>query len=152
MFKRAFSSTIASRGLFKDYIAKLTPNVKEITLEGLKQKIAADPIHGPPKTFHLLDVRETYEWNEDHIPFATYTGRGNLERDIQQIVPDVHDEIVLYCAGGFRSIIAADTLTKMGYKNVSSLKGGIGGWKNDGNYIVTNQVVYSERLEYGKPE
>jgi rhodanese-related sulfurtransferase len=78
--------------------------------------------------------RETYEWNEDHIPYATYTGRGNLERDIvsairiidtkEGIVPNVNDEIVLYCAGGFRSLVAADTLIKMGYKNVKSLNGG----------------------------
>ena len=43
--------------------------------------------------------RETYEWNEEHIPYALYTGRGCLERDVEGIVPDVQDEIVVYCVG-----------------------------------------------------
>ena len=83
--------------------------------------------------------RETYEWNEDHIPHAVYTGRGNLERDIEGMVPNVEDEVVLYCAGGFRSLVAADTLKKMGYKNVKSLKGGIGGWKREGKVAIKSK-------------
>ncbi len=66
----------------------------------------------------------------------------------QGIVPDVYDTIVLYCAGGFRSIIAADTLVKMGYKNVLSLKGGIGKWKQEGNSIVNNTISFSDRVKY----
>ncbi|KAJ3114614.1 1-phosphatidylinositol 4,5-bisphosphate phosphodiesterase delta-4 [Phlyctochytrium bullatum] len=97
--------------------------------------ISKDPVNGPPPTFHLLDVRETNEWNEDRIPFAVYTGRGCLERDIEQFVPDTYDEIVLYCASGARSLIAADTLRQMGYRNVASLTGGITEWKKSGKKV-----------------
>jgi rhodanese-related sulfurtransferase len=64
----------------------------------------------------------------------------------------VYDQIVLYCAKGSRSTIAADALMKMGYKDVSILMGGIGAWKEQGNYIATNTVAYSERVKYGKGE
>lgn len=79
-YSRFFSSSSKSLGLYQNYLSKL--NTKEITPKELKNIFEADPINGPPAQFHLLDVRETYEWNEDHIPFAQYTGRGNLERDI----------------------------------------------------------------------
>ncbi|KAI9106176.1 Rhodanese-like domain-containing protein [Phlyctochytrium arcticum] len=143
---RAFSQTPVTCGLFGDHINKLKKNVKEITPIELGSKILKDPEAGPASTLHLLDVRETYEWNEEHIPFAVYTGKGCLERDIEGIVPDQHDEIVLYCAGGHRSIVAADSLQKMGYSNVSSLAGGIGGWKKEGLTLVQNFRSYSERV------
>ncbi|KND02923.1 uncharacterized protein SPPG_02004 [Spizellomyces punctatus DAOM BR117] len=144
---RAFSQTPASLGLFSDYVKTLKTNVKEITSEQLNAKLTKDPVNGPPPTVHVLDVRETYEWNEEHLPFAVYTGRGCLERDIEGLIPDQFDEIILYCAGGNRSIVAADSLQKMGYKNVYSLAGGIGGWKKDGYQIVQNFKTYSDQVK-----
>ncbi|KAJ3180151.1 hypothetical protein HDU85_004154 [Gaertneriomyces sp. JEL0708] len=145
---RAFSQTPATLGLFSDYVSQLKPNVKEISPEQLHAKLTKDPANGPPPTLHVLDVRETYEWNEEHLPFAVYTGRGCLERDIESLVPDLYDEVILYCAGGNRSIVAADTLKKMGYQNVSSLAGGIGAWKKAGQPLVQNFQMYSERAQY----
>ncbi|KAJ3113718.1 hypothetical protein HK100_001899 [Physocladia obscura] len=131
--------------LFATYVSKLRENVKEVSVDDVAAALKA----GPKPTFHLFDVRETTEWNEGRIPQAFYTGRGNLERDIEHYAPDVFDDIVLYCAGGVRSIIAADALQRMGYKNVSSLVGGYGAWKSAGKEIVVPRgKTYSDREEY----
>lgn len=80
----------------------------------------------------LIDVREESEWAAGHVPGAVHLGKGILERDIEQRVPDPNAEIILYCGGGFRSALAADTLQKMGYKNVLSMDGGMRGWRDKG--------------------
>jgi rhodanese-related sulfurtransferase len=74
-----------------------------------------------------LDVREPNEWNLGHLPNAMFLPRGNLESNIEARVG--RDEaIVIYCARGNRSALAADTLQQMGYENVSSMADGWGGW------------------------
>lgn len=82
--------------------------------------------------FHLIDVREDAEWERGHIPGATHIGRGVLERDIEALIPDPGTDIVLYCGGGYRSALAADSLQRMGYANVKSMDGGFRGWKDAG--------------------
>jgi len=82
--------------------------------------------------FHFLDVREDHEWNEGHASGAIHLGRGIIERDIEQVVPDKTDLLVLYCGGGFRSAMAADNVQKMGYNNVLSMAGGIRLWREKG--------------------
>ena len=77
----------------------------------------------------LIDVREESEFAKDHLPGAIHLGKGVLERDIEQRVPDTSAPLVLYCGGGFRSALAADNLQKMGYTNVLSMDGGIRGWR-----------------------
>ena len=78
--------------------------------------------------FYLVDVREESEWVRGHLPGALHLGKGILERDIEQAIPDLSAPIVLYCGGGFRSALAADNLQKMGYTNASSMDGGWRGW------------------------
>jgi rhodanese-related sulfurtransferase len=80
-------------------------------------------------SFALVDVREDHEWATDRIGGARHLARGVLERDIEVAIPDLDAEIVLYCAGGFRSALAADSLQKMGYRDVRSLAGGFRAWK-----------------------
>jgi len=82
--------------------------------------------------FLLVDVREESEYAKGHIPGAIHLGKGILERDIEQWVPDPNTEIVLYCGGGFRSALAADALQKMGYNDVLSMDGGMRGWRDKG--------------------
>ena len=82
--------------------------------------------------FLLVDVREESEYAKDHLPGATHLGKGIIERDIEERVPDPKTPIVLYCGGGFRSALAADNLQKMGYTNVLSMDGGIRGWRDKG--------------------
>jgi rhodanese-related sulfurtransferase len=80
----------------------------------------------------VVDVREESEWARGHIPGAVYIGKGVIERDIEQKVPDKNATLVLYCGGGFRSALAADNLQKMGYKNAISMDGGWRGWAESG--------------------
>ncbi len=80
----------------------------------------------------LVDVREESEWARGHLPGAVYLGKGILERDIEQRVPDHKAALVLYCGGGFRSALAADNLQKMGYTNAISMDGGWRGWTDAG--------------------
>ncbi len=80
----------------------------------------------------VVDVREESEWARGHIPGAVYIGKGVIERDIEQKVPDKNATLVLYCGGGFRSALAADSLQKMGYKNAISMDGGWRGWTESG--------------------
>ena len=82
--------------------------------------------------FHIVDVREESEWAKDHLPGALYLGKGIIERDVEQQLPDTNAEIVLYCGGGFRSALVADNLQKMGYTNIISMDGGWRGWTTAG--------------------
>ena len=85
----------------------------------------------------IVDVREESEFARDHVPGAIHLGKGVLERDAEQKLPDLGTEIILYCGGGFRSALAADNLQKMGYTNVVSMDGGIRDWRNRG-YPLTS--------------
>lgn len=82
--------------------------------------------------FLLVDVREESEFAKDHLPGAVHLGKGVIERDIEQRVPDLNTPMVLYCGGGFRSALAADNLQKMGYTDVLSMDGGVRVWRERG--------------------
>lgn len=100
--------------------------IQECTIQEVyQQQQSGDP-------FYLLDVREESEWAAGHIAAAEYMGKGILERDIEQRIPDKGADIVLYCGGGFRSALAADNLQKMGYTRVRSMDGGIRAWREAG--------------------
>lgn len=103
--------------------------IQETTVEGyLEMKDQGTP--------HLLiDVREESEWAKGHIPGAIHLGKGVIERDIVQKVPEKGTTLVLYCGGGYRSALAADNLQKMGYTNVISMDGGWRGWTTAGHPV-----------------
>jgi rhodanese-related sulfurtransferase len=105
--------------------------VRELTVDDVKGKL------GRGDQFFLVDVREESEWNKDHLPGAIHLGKGVIERDVEQRIPDTGADIVLYCGGGYRSALAADNLQKMGYTNVSSMDGGHRGWKERGYPLVS---------------
>jgi rhodanese-related sulfurtransferase len=79
--------------------------------------------------FHFVDVREDDEWRTGHALWAIHIGKGVLERDIEAKIANKDDEIVVYCGGGYRSVLAAESLARMGYTNVSSMEGGMRGWR-----------------------
>ena len=83
----------------------------------------------------LIDVREQDEFRAGHLPGARGIGRGILEYHIADEVPDTDREIVLYCRGGNRSALAADSLRQMGYTNVLSLRGGFRQWSEEGRAV-----------------
>ncbi len=104
--------------------------VREVTIDETRRKIDS----GRAK---VIDVREESEWAAGHIQGAEYLGRGILERDIEQRVPERNTELILYCGGGFRSALAADNLQKMGYTKVASMAGGWREWKEKGFPVET---------------
>jgi molybdopterin/thiamine biosynthesis adenylyltransferase/rhodanese-related sulfurtransferase len=89
----------------------------------------------------LVDVREKHEWNEGYIPGAIHVPRGFLELQIEEAVPDKSKTVVLYCAGGVRSLMAGRTLQQMGYQNAISMSGGYGQWKNSGLPFVQPRLM-----------
>lgn len=86
----------------------------------------------------LIDVRERAEWDRGHLPGAIHLGKGIIERDIEAMIPDLDRELVLYCGGGYRSVLAADALQRMGYTNVVSMDGGWRGWTAGGHPTETD--------------
>jgi molybdopterin/thiamine biosynthesis adenylyltransferase/rhodanese-related sulfurtransferase len=82
--------------------------------------------------FALVDVREKIEWNEGYVPGAIHVPRGHLESRIEEVIPDKSQKVILYCAGGVRSLMAGTTLQQMGYTNIISMTGGFGQWKANG--------------------
>ena len=102
-----------------------------------KNKITEISPHDAAKKFKngeaiIVDVRETDEWDEEHIPGAIHLSRGTIELDIEEKVPDSNAMIICHCGGGGRSALAAENLQKMGYKNVRSMAGGFKAWKAAG--------------------
>lgn len=77
----------------------------------------------------IIDVREQDEWDKGHIPDAIHLSRGTIELDIEEKIPDPNAMIICHCGGGGRSALAAESLQKMGYKNVRSMAGGFKAWK-----------------------
>jgi rhodanese-related sulfurtransferase len=80
----------------------------------------------------IVDVREKDEWDEEHIPDAIHMSRGTIELDVEEKIPDTNAMIICHCGGGGRSALAAESLQKMGYKNVRSMAGGFKAWKVGG--------------------
>lgn len=94
----------------------------------------------------LIDVREKNEWDEGHLPGARHVPRGYLELRIESAVPQRDTPILLYCAGGTRSVLAARTLQEMGYTDVSSMKGGYTAWKDAGLPITVSRSLTSDQM------
>jgi rhodanese-related sulfurtransferase len=111
---------------FIQLVEECRPSIKEIDVHVLHDKLNKGQI----KT--LIDVREDYERVKGYIPNSIHLSRGIIERDILNMIPQKNEEIYLYCGGGFRSILSAYNLQKMGYTNVVSIAGGIRDWLDSG--------------------
>src|SRR5947209_6192530 len=96
----------------------------------------------------LVDVRETEEFNSGHLPGARHVPRGYLESRIEGAVPDRSQRVVLYCASGNRSALAAHTLSQqLGYEHVESMTGGITLWKDRGYEVEVPRALTTEQRE-----
>ncbi|CAN5534461.1 rhodanese-like domain-containing protein [soil metagenome] len=84
----------------------------------------------------LVDVREESEFAAGRIPGSIHIGKGVIERDIEERIPDQDTEIILYCGGGFRSALAGESVARMGYTNVVSMDGGVRGWRDAGHPLT----------------
>src|SRR5262249_27225966 len=114
-------------------------SVKLLSLEQLRNRLGS----GNGTAFSLVDVREKDEFRAGHIPGAMHIPRGFLEMQVEQKLPDKSAEIIVYCAGGTRSALAAKTLGDFGYTNVLSANPGFTRWK-DLNYPVEQPPSFTE--------
>ena len=100
--------------------------VKECTVAQAKARLDRGEVS------HFLDVREDHEFAKDHAKGARHLGKGIIERDVETSIPNKDEAILLYCGGGYRSVLAADALQQMGYSNVVSIDGGVKAWRDAG--------------------
>ncbi len=114
---------------FLDLVNETRRNVREVGIPEILAQLRNEP------DVHLIDVREDNEWDLGHAAGAEHMGKGVIERDIEARIPDKQTTLILYCGGGFRSILAASAIQKMGYTNVSSMVGGWRGWQESGSPI-----------------
>src|SRR5262245_40560603 len=111
---------------YTDLFAELRGSVKIVPLEELKKRLDARA----ERPFTLVDCRENDEFRAGYIPGAIHVPRSYFESKADQRLPDRSAEIILYCAGGTRSVFAAKTLSEMGYTNVASANPGFVRWKD----------------------
>lgn len=114
---------------FLNIVNDAKTRVREVSVGETQQRMHDNP------DAKLIDVREDNEWNTAHAAGAIHLGKGIIERDIENTVPDKDTELILYCGGGYRSALASDALQKMGYRNVWSMAGGWRAWKEAGGAV-----------------
>jgi rhodanese-related sulfurtransferase len=115
---------------FLNLVRDAKKRVKEAGAAEIKQRL-----DGGEKMI-IVDTREDIEWARGHVAGAIHLGKGIIERDIENTIPDKEATIVLYCGGGFRSALAADNIQKMGYRNVISMDGGWRVWTESGFPVI----------------
>ncbi len=132
--------------LNRDQLVQLAKSeIKEISAAELKQRLDAG------EDLTLVDVRERDEFVQGHLPDAVFIPRGFLELQIEQHQPDRDQPVVIYCAGGTRSALAARNLKEMGYKNVISVIGGFNGWKNAGlPFKIPTVLTKEQSIRYSR--
>jgi adenylyltransferase/sulfurtransferase len=124
---------------FKELIRQVKSEIREVSAEEARARAERGAT--------IVDVREADEWEKGHIPGALFIPRGFLELRIEEKVPDKSRELVLQCAGGTRSALAAKALQGLGYTNVSSMAGGFGKWKDAGLPVAVPRVLTPEQKE-----
>src|SRR6266540_1578852 len=111
-------------GSYRDYFSELKKRVKEATPQEVQTLLNGD--------VQLGDVREKNEWDEGHLPGAAFVPKSYLEQWAEDRLPNKEKTTILYCAGGVRSVMAADVLRQLGYRDVISMSGGFNRWKDSG--------------------
>ena len=109
---------------YRDYFSELRKRVTEATPQEVQELLKGD--------VQLGDVREKNEWDEGHLPGAAFVPKSYLEQWAEDRLPSKDKPTILYCAGGVRSVMAADALRTLGYTNVISMTGGFNRWKDAG--------------------
>jgi len=130
---------------FKDLLGEVKKQIREVTVHEVQDK------YNPENGFTLLDVREKDEWDQGHLTNAIFLPRGFLEVKAEKTLPDKNQPIVVYCAGGVRSALAAKSLQELGYRDVVSMIGGFNEWKNNGlPFIVPEKVGKDQMARYSR--
>ena len=126
---------------FQDIMAETRKAIREISLESLRDRLEAG------ESFTLLDVREGEEFRAGHIPGAVNVPRAHLESKAEATIADRDAPVIVYCAGGVRSALAAKTLAEMGYTNVESANPGFVQWKDRRYPMVVPRVLTADQRD-----
>ena len=135
---------------FKALLESVRAEIAEIDAETLNHRLNISPEGSPPL---LLDVREHEELAKGQLPNALHLPRGSLELRAEALLgEDRSQEIVVYCAGGARSALAARSLKELGFERVLSLKGGLATWRHHGFEVIRagSGLTPSQRARYAR--
>ena len=128
---------------YADLLREARAQIREVT----PQEVDALP----PGAATLVDVREASEWEQGFLPGAHHVSKSYIEQQIEGVAPDRDAPVILYCAGGIRSLFAGQTLAEMGYTNVASMSGGFQAWKGAGLDFETPVTLSAEqKLRYSR--
>ncbi len=122
---------------FKSLIQQVKAEIREVSVQEAHALAEAGAT--------LVDVREADEWSQGHVPGSIFIPRGYLELRIEEKVADKLAEVLVYCAGGTRSALAAKSLRELGYTRVASVAGGFGKWKEAGLPIVVPKTLTADQ-------
>ncbi len=122
---------------FRDLLGQIKGQIKEVSTEEADSLLS--------KGWRMVDVREADEYEQGAIPGALFVPRGNLELQIEGKISDKSTPLVVYCAGGVRSALAAHSLQTIGYQNVVSMIGGFNRWKDEGRNWSTPRMLSAEQ-------
>ena len=124
---------------YRDLLAEARERVREVTTA--EAELAGE------RGATLIDCREDSEWEQGHVSGAVHLSKSYVEQDIEGLVPDRSQPVVVYCAGGIRSLFAAETLVGMGYQDVVSMSGGFQAWKSEGRAWEQPRVLSAEQKQ-----
>src|SRR5260221_4826777 len=116
---------MAELNRFQKLVAEAKKHIREISPNDAVHEVSCG-------VATLIDVRSKEDWNAGHAHGAKHLERGEIELEIEERVPALDQRIICYCGGGSRSALVAESLQKMGYRNVRSMSGGFRGWKTAG--------------------
>jgi len=122
---------------YRDLLAEARAQVSEVSTAQAEQALAEGAT--------ILDCREDSEWEQGHVSGAVHLSKSYIEQDIEGLVPDHEAPIVVYCAGGIRSLFTAQTLVGMGYGNARSMTGGFQAWKSEGRSWEQPRVLTADQ-------
>jgi molybdopterin/thiamine biosynthesis adenylyltransferase/rhodanese-related sulfurtransferase len=128
-----------------EYIKQVKAQIDEIDPSAVSEVAGSDGVV-------IVDVRESDEWDAGHLPGAKHVPRGHLESRIEGAAPDRSQRVLLYCASGNRSALAAKTLRdELGYEHVESMTGGYTLWKDRGYAVeVPRTFTPEQRQRYSR--
>lgn len=110
---------------FQKLVAEAKQNIREISPNDAVHEVGCGAAT-------LIDVRSAEDWRAGHARGAKRLDRGEIEMEIEELVPNLDQRIICYCGGKSRSALVAESLQKMGYRNVRSMTGGFRDWKAAG--------------------
>jgi molybdopterin/thiamine biosynthesis adenylyltransferase len=126
---------------YRDIIEEAKQEIPEVTVDEVKER------QEQGEEFVLLDVRDDDEYRAGYIPDAVHVTRGMLEFSIDDYAPDPNKKIVVYCAAGMRSLLAAKSLRELGYEDTESMAGGYRGWSDAGHPTMKNKEMTTDQLD-----